>query len=334
MTDLSDYRRRSFAANDALSTVDRACRTMAYLEREHALDLSTGHPTEVEAQELIARLRAAVRKNNNTLNNYVRDLNRWSRFYGLRWKLSYFKRYATPMEDYLTDQDEARLRAARWSDPSVDMRNRALIALELSCGLRRQEVQSLKLTDLITLKSGTRAIRVLRGKGQKPRTVYPDAETWTLLDSYVTTYRQKTDRESLFTGPRGALGYNYLGNLASKIGKHSGVAGFHWHAARHRMIDAMLDEGVGIAVIQEVAGHSRPETTIAYASRRNVRKFTEREVLSFQERRKRPTLTEGRGFEYPASRAVSDADTGIHLVPGALPWFTGSHVNPPRCLSG
>ncbi len=54
-----------------------------------------------------------------------------------------------------------------------------------------------------------------------------------------------------------------MGRIAKEIGRAVGIPTFSWHRGRHRMIDAMLDRGVSLPAIQEVAGHARAETTVA-----------------------------------------------------------------------
>ena len=166
----------------------------------------------------------------------------------------------------------------------VDIRNRALISLAFSTGLRRAEICALTLDDLVTMPTGNRAIMVRRGKGDKPRTVYPDVDTWDLLDLWVTHHRPDTDPRALWTTYKGPLTYNGFGQLAVDIGAKAGIKRFWWHGARHRLIDNMIDAGVHLPTIQAMAGHVRPETTMSYVSQRQLRDSTEREALEFQAR--------------------------------------------------
>ena len=174
------------------------------------------------------------------------------------------------------------------------------------------------LVDPVDTPGGGKGILVRRGKGDKRRLLYLYAETWAAVDTYVQTYRVRSDPAALFTARRGPVSYGMMGKIAKEIGKAAGAPQFSWHRGRHRMIDAMLDRGVPLPAIQEVAGDSRAETAVAYASRRALRSLTEREVRCFQKRRFEPLSptppaeTSGGGVaNLDASSSGRSAGTGI-----------------------
>jgi site-specific recombinase XerD len=278
------YRRRCLASGDSLSTVERGTRLLTFLAERWNLNLADGHPTHDEAILLMATVRESGNVVASTLRNYVRELNHFSKHMALGWHLDYPRAHARLVEEYLTQEEEDKVRALRWGVPMVDIRNRALISLAFSTGLRRAEICALTLDDLVTMPTGNRAIMVRRGKGDKPRTVYPDVDTWDLLDLWVTHHRPDTDPRALWTTYKGPLTYNGFGQLAVDIGAKAGIKRFWWHGARHRLIDNMIDAGVHLPTIQAMAGHVRPETTMSYVSQRQLRDSTEREALEFQAR--------------------------------------------------
>ena len=281
------FRAWCLAQGHSMKTVEKSVRYLCHFEEDRGLDLDPTTLTEDRVIEWIAKCRERG-THPKTLNGYVRELNLWSRFHKLGWKLTYFRRHAPVLTDLLTEEDEERLRQARFPDPSVNARNRAMLLLALDQGPRREEMLQMKLSDLVDTPGGGKGILVRRGKGDKPRLLYLSPETWDAIENYVRIYRIHSDRSALFTARSGSVSYGTMGKIAKEIGRVAGIPYFSWHRGRHRMIDAMLDRGVPLPAIQEVAGHARAETTVAYASRRALRTLTEREVRSFQKRRFEP----------------------------------------------
>jgi integrase len=285
-TEFVRYRAWCLARGHSIKTVDKSVRYLIHFAEDKGLEL-TSSLSEDGVIEFIARCRE-LGTHPKTLNNYVRELNLWSQFNRLGWKLPYFRRHAPVLLDLLDPEDEDRLRAVRFVDPSTNARNRAMLLLSLDQGPRRDEMLQMKLADLTTTPDGGKGILVRRGKGDRPRLLYLAPETWAAIDTYVSTYRIHSDGAALFTARRGPVSYGMMGKIAKDIGRAARVPNFSWHRGRHRMIDAMLDRGVPLPAIQEVAGHSKAETTVAYASRRALRSLTEREVRNFQKRRFEP----------------------------------------------
>lgn len=311
------YRSWCLARGHSAKTVDKSVRYLMFFTRRWGLSLGELTPRESDVLEFLARRREEG-VHPKTLNGYVRELNLWSRFRGLGWKLSYFRRHQPILKDLLTEADEAKLRQARWDDPALNARNHALVLLSLDQGPRRDEIRQAKLSDLVTPPGGGHGLLIRRGKGDRPRMLLLADDTWEALQEYITRYRIRSDREALFTSRKGPISYGSLGKIAKEIGLAAGVPHFGWHRGRHRMIDAMLDLGVPLTAIQEIAGHSRAETTVGYASRHAIRILTEREVRAFQKRRSQGVgSTSAEVGDLPridrvdASRAVPGGSTGI-----------------------
>ena len=311
------YRAWCLAQGHSLKTVTKSVRYLVHFVEDKGLSLGPSTPTHDQVIEWIARCRE-VGTHPKTLNNYVRELNLWSRFNKLGWKLSYFRRYQPVLTDLLGEEDEARLRTVRFVDPSLNARNRAMLLLSLDQGPRREEMLQMRLSDIVDTPGGGKGILVRRGKGDKPRLLYLSPETWEAIDTYVRNYRIRSDASVLFTSRSGPVSYGMMGKIAKDIGRAAGIPNFGWHRGRHRMIDAMLDRGVPLAAIQEIAGHSKAETTVAYASRHALRTLTEREVRNFQKRRfetHQPPATAETGatvvVNLLAGSATNDAGTGI-----------------------
>lgn len=144
---------------------------------------------------------------------------------------------------------ESAYRAAQASaDP------RALLAIDLAgmCGLRRGEIARARREDVETDLVG-RSLRVV-GKGGHVRVVpLPDG----LADRIMAR-----DRGWLFPTPR--TNGHMTPHHVSKIVKVYLPDGVSMHSLRHRCATTAYAATRDLRAVQELLGHSRPETTAAY----------------------------------------------------------------------
>ncbi len=162
--------------------------------------------------------------------------------------------------------EEAR-RVLRVADdhrcPWMGFRNRAIIAVLLFCGLRRQELVNLKLSD-VDLRS--RWLKVRRGKGGKGRSIPLAPEAAEAIRDWLE-FRPEVDHEYLLTGLGGRrLGKNGLVSAFRRVAKCAGVdrRGVSLHTLRHTFASLLLQEGADLVSIQELLGHSDLSTTAIY----------------------------------------------------------------------
>jgi len=142
------------------------------------------------------------------------------------------------------------------------LRDRALLELCYSSGLRRGELWRLSVSDI----RGD-FLRVL-GKGNKERLVPLGGKAKAALWQYIRTERQrKVDRfnpaeEALFVswngGRLGLASYSYV------VSRHRGGSKITLHSFRHACATHMLKNGASIRVIQKLLGHRRLSTTQIY----------------------------------------------------------------------
>lgn len=141
-------------------------------------------------------------------------------------------------------------------------RDKLILSLLYSSGLRVSELVSLKVND-IDLKD--RTIRI-RGKGNKDRMVLFDQKTKKLIEDYL---RERTwESEYLFLNRFGKpLTPRYIQitikNYAIKAGIKKKVTP---HILRHSFATHLLKNGVDIRAIQQLLGHSNLSTTQIYTS--------------------------------------------------------------------
>lgn len=143
-------------------------------------------------------------------------------------------------------------------------RDRLLIDMIYSTGMRRSEASGLKTTDI---DFGNRVIRVL-GKGNKMRLVPFGDELNTLLADLMEEKRHLLgeDTEYLFTDEDGerlnpqkiaAIAHKYLSTIPD-------LARQTTHVLRHSFATNMLSNGADLMTVKELLGHASLQSTEVY----------------------------------------------------------------------
>jgi site-specific recombinase XerD len=142
------------------------------------------------------------------------------------------------------------------------VRNRALLAVLYRGGLRIAEALELRPKDL---DRETGAIRVLFGKGGRPRTVGIDGGALALVDAWLEV-RTAGPSDPLFcteTGNR--LSEAYIRRRMPRIARKAGIVKrVHAHGLRHTHAAELRAEGVDIGIISKQLGHTSIATTVRY----------------------------------------------------------------------
>lgn len=141
-----------------------------------------------------------------------------------------------------------------------NLKHRTVIGLLYSSGLRIGELLRLELKDLDFDRN---QILIRQGKGRKDRLVGMSQVIQPLLLNYLKTY--KPERYVI----EGRNGDQYSPSSVRRFLKQScKLAGISKpvtpHTLRHSYATHMLENGVDIRFIQELLGHSKPETTMIY----------------------------------------------------------------------
>jgi integrase/recombinase XerD len=157
------------------------------------------------------------------------------------------------------------------SQPNVGellgIRDRAMLEMLYSSGLRRMELLHLKLYD-VDQKHGLVTVR--EGKGKRDRVVPIGDRALAWLDLYLNRLRseiaKKPDDGIVFLTSNGApFTPNHLSWLARQYVKSAGIGkGGACHIFRHTMATLMLEGGADIRYIQAMLGHVRLDTTQIY----------------------------------------------------------------------
>lgn len=152
-----------------------------------------------------------------------------------------------------SEEVDAVLELVSGDDP-LSLRNRALLELVYSAGLRSREAVDLDLGDVDFEQE---AVRV-RGKGDKERVVPLGEEAAYRVRLYLEGSRPHLARgaeDALFLSARGRrLDTSTLRRLLP-----------HPHRLRHAFATHLLEGGADLRVIQELLGHSSLSTTQAYS---------------------------------------------------------------------
>ena len=141
-----------------------------------------------------------------------------------------------------------------------NLKHRTILALLYSSGLRIGELLSLELRDI---DIDRRQVFVRNSKGRKDRMVVLAESFIPLFQNYYMTYRPK---QYFVEGPNNTQYHSTsvrsflkrsctLARIAKRVTPHT---------LRHSYATHLIENGVGLRHVQDLLGHSRPETTMIY----------------------------------------------------------------------
>lgn len=139
-------------------------------------------------------------------------------------------------------------------DSPLALRNRALLELLYSAGLRSQEAITLDLADV----DFEREVVHVRGKGGKERVIPLGEEAALRLARYL-----RSGRPELATGANDAVFLSARGRRLDTSTVRRLLR--HPHRLRHAFATHLLEGGADLRVIQELLGHASLSTTQIYS---------------------------------------------------------------------
>lgn len=146
-------------------------------------------------------------------------------------------------------------------------RNKAILEMLYSCGLRVSELVDLKISDLFFEEGFIK----ITGKGNKQRFVPIGRETQLIITRYIEHIRvhlsiKKGQEDTLFLNRRGnfltrAMIFTIIKNLAVISGITKNISP---HTLRHSFATHLLENGADLRSIQLMLGHESITTTEIY----------------------------------------------------------------------
>lgn len=147
-------------------------------------------------------------------------------------------------------------------DTATAVRNKAIIALMYSSGLRLSEICRLAPEDIYM---STMQVHIRSGKNHCDHWTILSQRTLDLLTEYWKSFPRK--RDFLFVGlksPYAPLKPSGVEIMIRKIGNEAGIEHMHPHILRHSFASHMIEQGVSLENIQAMMGHRNPDSTHQY----------------------------------------------------------------------
>ena len=235
--------------------------------------------------------------NESSINRIIASIKSFYKY------LSLFKGYVNISEDveslkrkktlpkYLSIEEVDKLLDIKIEN-AFDYRNKTILELLYSTGLRATELISL---DIINIDTTNMVVNVY-GKGNKERIVPLSKIAVNYLDMYINVYRNmlfvknQKPTDSLFLNNHGNRMtrqglYKIIGEVAKKQGIEKEITP---HVLRHSFATHMIECGADIRSVQELLGHENIVTTEIYTHLAN--NFTK---TNYNEYFNRSTMEEG-----------------------------------------
>ena len=151
------------------------------------------------------------------------------------------------------------------NDP-LGLRDRAMLELFYSCGLRRLELCRLELSDF---NSERHTLQVRQGKGHKDRMVPVGEQAVHWLERYLVEVRPRLSLDTripaiFLTGYGGPFNPDVVTRMVRSWLQQIGAGKGSCHLLRHTCATHMLEGGADIRYIQQLLGHENLDTTAIY----------------------------------------------------------------------
>ena len=165
------------------------------------------------------------------------------------------------------------------------VRNKAMLEVLYSCGLRVTELCELRLSQVDVID---RVIQVI-GKGDKERVVPIGISALNAIDDYLSEYRSqiipmKGNDDVLFLGRQGRglsrqMAFTMLRRAAINSGVRKTISP---HTFRHSFATHLVEAGADLRAVQQMLGHAQIATTEIYTHL--DRRFLREQIIQFHPR--------------------------------------------------
>lgn len=164
------------------------------------------------------------------------------------------------------EEIDAMLHAVEMFKPEAQ-RNKAIIEMLYSCGLRVSELINIKLSNI---NFRTNIVKI-EGKGNKERLIPLSKNAKAEIKQYLKVYRDYLEieeeyKDTLFLNKRGTalsrvMVFNIIKQLANRAGIKKNVSP---HTFRHSFASHLVSGGADLRAVQDMLGHESILTTEIY----------------------------------------------------------------------
>jgi len=149
------------------------------------------------------------------------------------------------------------------------LRNKTILTLSFYCGLRAKELAGLKVGDIINDNLNIKPeVELYKTKNDKHRTLYLSNTTVIkVLNDYLKSIETLILNDPLFKSQKGFhFSANSMSQLMKNLFKNAGseFEGCSSHSGRRTLITKVVNSGVSLNKVKEIAGHSSISTTLEY----------------------------------------------------------------------
>lgn len=156
---------------------------------------------------------------------------------------------------------------------AIGIRDAAIFALAIGCGMRRAEIATLQLS---SINHQTRTITIL-GKGNKERVVAPSTDAWERLKDWLEV-RGEEGCGNVFVAvkkgnniqPYWPLTTSAIYQLLQARAIEAHITAFTPHDLRRTFATRLLETGADINTVRQAMGHASVITTQRYDKRAEV----------------------------------------------------------------
>ncbi len=155
------------------------------------------------------------------------------------------------------------------SNGRYSARDRAMLLLSFWSGMRVGEIAALKIGDVLSSDGNIKEeirLKAEQTKGSKGRTVMIGSRLSQELAIYVATIPIQELNAPLFFSQKSSESFNpnALAQKFRRMFEKAGIDGATSHSGRRTFITQLASKGIGVRVLQSLAGHRSIATTQLY----------------------------------------------------------------------
>ena len=202
--------------------------------------------------------KSTINRKLTSVNNFLLWSSKLDKYKGKTFRKSENLKTEKKLPNILTSNYINNLIDKLPTSTAKDVRNKAIIELLYSSGLRVSELINLKINDV----KNDGSLRVI-GKGRKERILPMTDQAYKIISLWLKSNRAEflkdNDNQFIFLGVRGQQITDREVRRVVKL-----ITGTFPHNIRHSFATHVLDGGADLRVVQELLGHSDPGTTQIY----------------------------------------------------------------------